>query len=165
LTSSLVRYREVSPLLERRALRSRIYNRHGPTDVQSSSHLNFHHTSPSIADFGSYTSTTNQSQPCTSIFSMQSSKALLLFAAAASALDIRLHANYGCNSASLGCSNISPNVCCDGGDRRYGSLGFHAIPRDWRIRVFAFIGGTCNNQVDRSPEVHQETDFCMAGKL
>ncbi|KAI6372556.1 hypothetical protein MCOR25_003715 [Pyricularia grisea] len=75
---------------------------------------------------------------------MQFSAILLTLAATASAIDVRGFVGDNCSGAWVGCANLNPNVCCTpfGGSR--ASVGFAAIPRDWRIRGQAYTEGGCN---------------------
>ncbi|EHA55880.1 hypothetical protein MGG_08373 [Pyricularia oryzae 70-15] len=77
---------------------------------------------------------------------MQFSALLVTFAAATvSAIDVRGYVGDNCGGAWVGCANLNPNVCCTpfGGSR--ASVGFAAIPTNWRIRGQAFTGGGCNS--------------------
>jgi len=86
---------------------------------------------------------------------MQYLPALLTLAAAASAIDIRLHTDLHCNTVGVWayCTNWGPNSCCGVDDAAYLSVAFVAIPTNWNVETRAYTGGFCKNQrIVDSPE-------------
>ncbi|EJT72391.1 hypothetical protein GGTG_09257 [Gaeumannomyces tritici R3-111a-1] len=75
-----------------------------------------------------------------------SSSVLVALAATASAIDIRAYQADGCNGSTRSCANINPNVCCTfPQDAGMASVGFAAIPTNWRIRCEAYTEGGCSS--------------------
>ncbi|TLD21233.1 hypothetical protein PspLS_09301 [Pyricularia sp. CBS 133598] len=74
---------------------------------------------------------------------MHFSALIVSFAATVSAIDVRAYSADHCGGGYVVCTNLNPNVCCPFGGSR-ASVGFAAVPRNWRIRGQAYTGGGCS---------------------
>ncbi|KAF2788439.1 hypothetical protein K505DRAFT_255545 [Melanomma pulvis-pyrius CBS 109.77] len=75
---------------------------------------------------------------------MQYFKIILALAAAASAIDIRFHNGGDCNGGWIGCASIGPDNCCTSEAVHHPSVGFYAIPKNWKIGTRGFTNGGCS---------------------
>ncbi|KAF1846860.1 uncharacterized protein K460DRAFT_392349 [Cucurbitaria berberidis CBS 394.84] len=64
---------------------------------------------------------------------MQYLSIVLGLAAAASAIDVRIHAGSNCDRGAYECLNLTPNRCCYVESGLYGSIGFYGVPTNWNI--------------------------------
>ncbi|KAF2205375.1 hypothetical protein GQ43DRAFT_468240 [Delitschia confertaspora ATCC 74209] len=78
---------------------------------------------------------------------MQFETILLGLAASVSAIDIRLRAGSGCTGAYQVCTGINPDTCCGLSSARFASVGYVAIPTNWRIQGRAYSNGGCTTLV------------------
>jgi hypothetical protein len=77
---------------------------------------------------------------------MQLTALVLAFAAAASALDIRYYNDTNCGGgAAFYCTGINPNTCCTSEAVHHPSVGFAAIPTNWKITTRGYINGGCRD--------------------
>ena len=98
------------------------------------------------------------------LFNMQLSQAILLFATAVSAIDIRLHDNGNCNAAFAGCSNAGTNFCCvNGRGAGAAGVGFHAVPTNWYINYLGGGGTGCSSIISTGAGSGR-TDYCLNSK-
>jgi hypothetical protein len=80
---------------------------------------------------------------------MHYSSIILGLAAAAAAIDIRHYDNEShCNGGVwMQCTNIAANTCCSGSNaHRTASIGFSAIPSNWKVvtRSYDHVSLTCS---------------------
>lgn len=83
---------------------------------------------------------------------------LLGLAATAAAIDIRYHFTNNCGGNFVECVNINPDRCCAASAV---SLGFVAIPSNWRIRCRGWRGGNCGGNPDATAYSAGSTSVCI----
>ncbi|KAF2196156.1 hypothetical protein GQ43DRAFT_476580 [Delitschia confertaspora ATCC 74209] len=91
---------------------------------------------------------------------MQFTTILLGLAASVSAIDIRLRAGSGCTGSYQACTGINPDTCCGKSNYRFTSVGYVAIPTDWRIQARAYSNGDCSNLVGLQT-IQRTTNACI----
>jgi hypothetical protein len=94
---------------------------------------------------------------------MQFSAVLLGFAAAATAVDVRLYDNANCGGGFVEWKNVNPNVCCGWNNDAHSSAEWRAIPFDWHLNVGAYRNNDCNSLV-ASRDTNDQSAVCVSGK-
>jgi hypothetical protein len=94
---------------------------------------------------------------------MHFSAVLLGFAAAATAVDVRLYDNANCGGGFVEWKNVNPNVCCGWNNDAHSSAEWRAIPFDWHLNVGAYRNNDCNSLV-ASRDTNDQSAVCVSGK-
>ncbi|KAJ4373058.1 hypothetical protein N0V83_003349 [Neocucurbitaria cava] len=93
---------------------------------------------------------------------MHFSTILLGFAAAATAIDVRMYDNGNCGGGFYEWKNVDPKVCCARNNDHHSSAEWRAIPTNWHLNVGAYRQNNCEVLV-ASRDTNDQASVCLTG--